>query len=211
MTCGVAVGQPAQIRGPIFATSGWFVLAVSASVEAGRHQTALRGRARCPFEKRTVAVASDASETSPCRRTGQAKRRARHPWVDGVGRRHTAGIETRVWSGRPPSCRVRLSSCALGRRAASVGRWSGLSRVLTVRSPVRGPIPNGVGSGVCRSATSEVEPQKSVAIGRGRRCCPSSACSSPGRAGGSRVGIRRRSSLLLRSGFGFVPVTPLCH
>jgi hypothetical protein len=164
-----------------------------------------------PFEKRTVAVASDASETSPCRRTGQAKRRARHPWVDGVGRRHTAGIETRVWSGRPPSCRVRLSSCALGRRAASVGRWSGLSRVLTVRSPIRGPIPNGVGPGVCRSATREVEPQKSVAIGRGRRCCPSSACSSPGRAGGSRVGIRRRSSLLLQSGFGFVPVTPLCH
>ena len=84
--------------------------------------------------------------------------------VDGVGRRLTAGIETRVWSGRPP-----------GRRVGSVhphsvvgphrsGTW--VSRVLTIRSPVRGPIPNGVGSGVCRSATSEVEPQKSVAPAR---------------------------------------------
>ena len=37
--------------GPISATSGWFVLAVSASGEAGRHQTALRGRARCPIRE----------------------------------------------------------------------------------------------------------------------------------------------------------------
>ena len=101
--------------------------------------------------------------------------------------------------GLPPAASAQFvctrSSGRIGRAMVSRG----------VDDPVTGPgaNPNEVGSGVCRSATSEVEPQKSVAIDRGRRCCPSSACSSPDRAGVSRVRIRRRSSLLLRSGFGF--------
>ena len=179
--------------------------------EAGRHQTALRGRARCPIR----AADCRSQEATP-----QKPLRADEP-VNQNGELNTLGVdgvlagelrrnrdlrESGTTAGKPR----RLSSLSLGRRAASVGRWSGISRALTVRSPVRGPIPNHTGSGVCRSATSEVEPQKSVAISGGRRCCPSSACSSPGRAGVSRVEIRRRSSLLLRSGFGFVPVTPLC-
>ena len=116
-----------------------------------------------PFEKRTVAVNSDASETSPCRRTGQAKRRARHPSVDGVGRRRTAGIETRVWSGRPPSCRVgsvRVHSVVGPHR-------SGLSRVLTVRSPVRGPIQSwwGRACAAARRARSSLRSRsRSVAV-----------------------------------------------
>ena len=62
----------------------------------------------------------------------------------------------------------RLSSCALGRRAASVGQLG--DGLQGVDGPVTGPgaNPSHSGSGVCRSATSEVEPQKSVAIDRGR-------------------------------------------
>src|SRR5690349_11364447 len=51
----VRVNTPRD-RGPILATAGWFVLAVSAEVEAGRHQTALRGRADAPSGATTVAL-----------------------------------------------------------------------------------------------------------------------------------------------------------
>ena len=171
--------------GPISATSGWFMLAVSASDEAGRHQTALRGRARSPI-RAADCRSQGATPQKPLRADEPVKQNGELDTlrVDGVGRRRTAGIETRVWSGRPPSCRVgsvRVHS-VVGPHRSVLSRW------LTIRSPVRGPIPSEAGSGVCRSATSEVEPQKSVAIGRGRRWRPSSACSSPGRAGVSRGG-----------------------
>jgi hypothetical protein len=117
--------------------------------------------------RRLPLLTSDASETSPCRRTGQAKRRARHPGVDGVGRRRTAGIETRVWSGRPPSCRVgsvRVHSVVGPHRS---GNWAMVSRVLTVRSPVRGPIQaiRGRACAAARRARSSLRSRsRSIAV-----------------------------------------------
>jgi hypothetical protein len=97
-----------------------------------------------PFEKRTVAVSGNASETSPCRRAGQSKRRARHP----SGERRSAGElrrnrdlrESGATAGEPR----RLSSFALGRRAASVGPLQ------VVDDPVTGPGANPKPYGVRR-------------------------------------------------------------
>ena len=118
----------------------------------------------------------------------------------GVGRRLTAGIETRVWSGQPPSGRVGSvhPHSVVGPHRS--GTW--VSRVLTIRSPVRGPI-QAIRGRACAAARRARSSLRSRSRQRGRRWCPSSACSSPGRAGGSRVGLRRRSCLLLRGGFGF--------
>lgn len=59
--------------------------------------------------------------------------------------------------------------------------------------PVTGPGANQsvTGSGVCRMATAEVRPHEYVAGSRSP-CCPSSAFSSPGRAGGRGV-VRGRA------------------
>ena len=191
--------------GPISATSGWFMLAVSASDEAGRHQTALRGRARCPIREadcrcrqrrlRNLSVptnrSSKTASSTPFGLTasgGDAPRESRHACGrGGLPRAASAQFVCTRSSGR------------IGR--AMVGSLQG------VDDPVTGPGANPivVGSGVCRSATSEVEPQKSVAIDRGRRCCPSSACSSPDRAGGS---CGRRSGPV--HVFSFEAVLVLC-
>ena len=162
------------------------MLAVSASGEAGRHQTALRGQVSFSSEKATVAIDERRLRNLSVPTNRSSKTASSTPFgLTAFGRRRTAGIETRVWSGRPPSGRVGSvhPHSVVGPHRSGDGRVSP-----GVDDPVTGPgaNPNGVGSGVCRSATREVEPQKSVAIGRGRRCCPSSACSSPGRAGGSR-------------------------
>ena len=119
--------------------SGWFTLAVSASGEAERHQTALRGRAHSPIRE-VDCRRQPATPQKPLRADEPVKQNGElDPFrVDGVGRRLTAGIETRVWSGQPPSGRVgsvHLHSVVGPHRS---GAW--VSRVLTIRSPVRGPI-----------------------------------------------------------------------
>ena len=101
--------------------SGWFTPAVSASGEAGRHQTALRGRADVPSGTTTV-TAQRATPQKPLRadepamQNGELDTRG----VDGVGRRRTAGIETRVGRGGLP----RAASAQLVRTRSSgrIGR-----------------------------------------------------------------------------------------
>jgi hypothetical protein len=205
MMCGVAVGQSAPDRGPIFATSGWFTLAVSASDEAGRHQTALRGRARSPIRE------------ADCRRhqrrlrnlsvpTNRSSKTASSTPFGLTASGGNAPRESRPACGRgglPPAASAQF---VCTRSSGRIGRAI-LACLQGVDDPVTGPGANPivVGSGVCRSATREVEPQKSVAIDRGRRCCPSSACSSPDRAGVSRG--RRSGPVHV---FSFEAVLVLC-
>ena len=175
-TCGVAVGQRTRIRDRSSRLRDGSCLRCRPRLKPGGTKQLYEVGPASPFEKRTVAVTSDASETSPCRRTGQAKRRLDPRRVTAFGRRRAGGIETPVRSGRLPA-RAASAQFVCTRSSGRIGRAMArdVSRVLTIRSPVRGPIQYAAGSGVCRSATSEVEPQKSVAIDRGRRCCPSSA------------------------------------
>ena len=164
---GVAVGQPARIRDRSSRLRDGSCLRCWPRMKPGGTKQLYEVGPAAPFGKRTVAVTSDDSETSPCRRTGQAKRRARHP--SGGRRReatHRGNRDPRV-VGAASLLPRRLSSCALGRRAASVGRWSGLSRVLTVRSPVRGPIQSwwGRACAAARRARSSLRSRsRSVAV-----------------------------------------------
>ena len=120
--------------------SGWFVLAVSAAGEAGRHQTALRGRAAVPSGRRLSLL--QATPQKPLRADEPVKQSGELDALGAGGVRHSNWRRNRDLreSGATAGEPRRLSSCALGRRAASVGRWSGFSRWLTIRSPVRGPI-----------------------------------------------------------------------
>jgi len=174
-----------------FAAPGWFLAAVSHSCE--RHQTVVRGRVPSPSGQATVAANDDASDTSPCRRNGHSKRTARSPKGDGFCRR--AARES-----RPPSVVVPaeaasaqlVSDSFVGphRSPASPGVATlELFRVdIVVIQPVTGPRANPIatGSGMCRSETKRSN-LKWKSHARGRRCCPSSAYSSPSRAGGRGV------------------------
>ena len=180
-------------------------------VKAGRHQTALRGRARCPIREADCRCRQRRLRNLSVPTNRSSKTVSSTPFgLTAFGKRSPE--ESRPACGRGGLPRAASAQFVCTRSSGRIGRAM-VGHLQAVDDPVTGPgaNPNEVGSGVCRNATSEVEPQKSVAINRGRRCCPSSACSSPVRAGVSRVRIRRRSSLLLRSGFGFVRVTPLCH
>lgn len=147
--------------------SGWFVLAVSASAEAGRHQTALRGRACSPIReadgRRPRATPQKPLRADePAMQNGELDTRG----VDGVGRRRTAGIETRVWSGALPQA----ASAQLVRTRSSgrIGRaMVGSLPVLTIRSPVRGPIQAGWGRACAatrRARSSLRSPSRSIAV-----------------------------------------------
>jgi hypothetical protein len=188
--------------GPIFAISGWFTLAVSASGESRAAPNSFTRSGPLPHSGSGLSL-SPATPQKPLRADEPVKQNGELDTlrVDGVGRRRTAGIETRVWSGRPPSCRVgsvRVHSVVGPHR-------SGLSRVLTIRSPVRGPIQSWWGR-ACAAARRERSSLRSRSRSiRGRRCCPSSACSSPDRAGVSRG--RRSGPVHV---FSFEAVLVLC-
>ena len=150
--------------------------------QADRHQTALRGPAPGPSGTAAVTSEGDASETSPCRRTGQAKRRARPPKGHGVRKAGGGGIETSVHPGRLPSAASAQFICT--RSSGRIGWAMAQHRSYVIRSPARGPIQAcGVGRRPQRGVFG-VEPQKDASSHRGRRWCPSSAYSSPHRAGG---------------------------
>ena len=117
-------------------------------------------------------LTSDASETSPCRRAGNAKRRARPPKGDGLWQACSGGIETSVRSGTTAVGRVGSVRRTLGRRAASVGEGS----IVVEGKPVAGARanPKPTGSGVCRNGTCKGSvSQENVSWKCGRRECPS--------------------------------------
>jgi len=145
---------------------------VQLRVTMGCHRAApnrfTRSRPRSPKGRTRSRFTRVASETSPCRRAG-------HSWsansISEEERRPggvAAGIETR---GRSASPLRRIGSVrgGLGRRAASAGSKK-KSKINSGRRP--GGQSKRVGS----------RPRRYHA-NRGRRECPSSARSSPGRAG----------------------------
>jgi hypothetical protein len=111
-------------------------------------------RALSPF-------AGDASETSPCRRAGEAKRRTRSPKGDG-GRTATPRRNRDLRRvGAMSARRIGSVRVPLGRRAASVGRWS-VEVEAGDSGHRRGGQSNRTGSGVCRSVTDGVSAPEGV-------------------------------------------------
>jgi len=113
-------------------------------------------------------------------------------------------------SSSPPRRLSSLSTRSPGRlgRSRRLGVTTPVSsRLMLSLPPVTGPgaNPSVMGSGVCRSATAEVEPQRIVVRARSP-WCPSSACSSPGRAGGPTS--RSVHVFSSRQGFGSWSVQP---
>jgi hypothetical protein len=83
----------------------------------------------------------DASETSPCRRTGEAKRPARPPQGDGVGQARRRGDRDPQVPGATGVGRVGAVSAHSAVGPHRLGDGSTRSHV--VRSPGRGPIHTG--------------------------------------------------------------------
>jgi hypothetical protein len=156
--------------------------------------------------RRRSRFTRDASDTSPCRRAGDSSQRARPPQGEQC-REGEAPEES-----RPPCVRGnfplprRLSSSALGRRAASAGRWL---QMVEIANPVTGAgaNPSEAGSGNSRRETIRDRVPQERLIDRGRRWCPSSAGSSPHRAGGHEVASRSVHLFLFARGLGFGWVT----
>ena len=194
-------------RGPISALRDGSRLRCPASVEAERHQTALRGRARCPIREadcrcRPATPQKPLRADEPAKQNGELDPRR----VTASGRR--APEESRPPCGRgdcrrAASAQLVVHSVVGPHRSGDGPRGRGVDDPVTGRGPIQ---TDGVGHVPQRD-----ERGRASEVGRddrGRRWCPSSACSSPDRAGGSR-GRRsgRRSCLLLRGGLGFVRVT----
>ena len=140
-------------------------IAVSRS-ETERHQTALRGQALTRSHVRTASpiplfqgnVGRRASETSPCRRAGNAKRRARPPQGDGwLPDRRRGNRDPRallMWPGCLPRRLQLVFTRSSGRdslfrrcgdRCCSNRRRIPSGSMLVLRSPAWGPIKrNGV-------------------------------------------------------------------
>ena len=97
---------------------------------AERHQTALRGQAAFSLrERRRLLSASNASETSPCRRAGQAKRRARPPQGDGFQQAQAGGIETSIAAGQLPSAASAQLVCTRSSGPIGGGRSTEVDQV----------------------------------------------------------------------------------
>jgi hypothetical protein len=130
---------------------------------AERHQTALRGQAASSFrEGDGCCSTSNASETSPCRRAGQAKRRARPPQGDGLRQAQAGGIETSIAAGQLPSAASAQLVCTRRRAASHLGRSSKSGRRRQGQS-------NRKGSGLCRSATGWALRPTRTSRSRGRQ------------------------------------------
>ena len=170
-----------------------------------RHQTALRGPAQTCSHARTATRAFSsfrgiltrrASETSPCRRAGDAKKRARPPQGDdeqpGRRRGNRDPRALGVWPGCLPR-RLQLvctrssgrnslfrrcgNRCCRNRGRTPLGSMGG--------APVTGLEANPTVGGVRQVPQRDHEgskPQKKVSTNAVVVGCPSSACSSPGRA-----------------------------
>ena len=151
-----------------FARSAGMVLAtVSRSVE--RHQTALRGLVASTSANATVTPKRDASETSPCRPTGHSKRTARSPQGDGVVLASAEGIETpgrRSVQREAASAQLVVDSVVGPHRSPAPSSHRGhlfsSGLISSSHHPVTGAGANPIatGSGVCRSETEEVKPQR---------------------------------------------------
>jgi hypothetical protein len=196
--------------GPSLCSAGKVHVAVSRS-ESERHQTALRGRALTRSRARTASPATPlsggnvgrrASETSPCRRTGNARRRARPPRGDGEQPAGAVGIETRVrfWCGWLLVAPVQLVFTRSSGRNSLFHRCGNQcchkrgrvpsGSIVILRSPPGGQSNRGWGP-TCAAARREGSlPQKksrsAVVVS-----APVRPCSSPGRAEGSSWSLSR--------------------
>jgi hypothetical protein len=118
-------------------------------------------RSRPALDQRATRslFASDASETSPCRRAGQAKQRARPPKGNRFRQANSRGIETSVSRGRLPSAASAQleSSSVVGphRRAMGPSRSSKAGRRREGQSKA-----NGVGRGPQRDVCGLAVPEK---------------------------------------------------
>ena len=143
-------------------------------VRAGRHQTALRGRPRFPIREADCRCRQRRLRNLSVPTNRSSKTASSTPLgLTAFGRRTPE-------ESRPPrvgdDCREprRLSSCALGRRAASVGPFQG------VDDPVTGPGANPIGWGracaAARRARSSLRSRsRSIAVAGGapvRRVAP---------------------------------------
>jgi len=133
----------------LFAAPGWFALAVSVSASRAAPNSFTRSGHQDLAVRRRSPSAGDASETSPCRRAGQAKRRAHSPKGDGGRLTSSGGIETSVNAGRLPSAAVAQLGC---NSVVGPQRWAWSSRVVSAGAGTRAN-PKPTGSGVCRTAT----------------------------------------------------------
>ena len=105
---------------PNFRSAG--MVRATASVQASRtapNSFTRSGRLLLPGRRPWLST-SNASETSPCRRAGQAKRRARPTQGDGLRQTQPGGIETSIGSGQLPLAASAQLVCA-----QSSGRISG--------------------------------------------------------------------------------------
>ena len=168
---------------PTFCSTGMVRATVSRPVKPARHQTALRGQATFPSEKATVAASGDASETSPCRRTGKARRSARPPKGNGFRQANSGGIETSVSRERLPSA---ASAQLWVRSVVGPHRWAKGPSWSSQAGHRREGQSNRPGSGLCRSATCAGlnVPRKNVRASRSPFFAPVRPCSSSRRAGG---------------------------
>ena len=144
-------------------------------------------------------VGRGASETSPCRRTGNAKRRARPPQSDGErpGRRR-GNRDPRALLGWPGCLPRRLQlvfTRSSGRNSLCLvgSKRCGCHRGRTPSDSMFGSSVTGLGANPTVGGVRQVpqrdhegsKPQKKVSTNAVVVGCPSSACSSPGRAEGS--------------------------
>ena len=167
--------KPSGFRGTVFVQRrGGSLRGIALNTE--RRQTALRGRAPACSQTGTASplfplekFGRRASETSPCRRAGNANRRARPPQSSGErpGRRR-GNRDPRallVWPGCLPRRLQLVFTRSSGRNSLCLVAQSRLvqsrsdSFGFDVSSSVTGPgaNPTLVGSDVCRSETYRVE------------------------------------------------------
>ena len=211
-------GQPVRSRPTVLhAASGWFLAPVSRSVE--RHQTALRGPADLPSGG--PAVAQEARHlrnlSVPTGRSfkthGSIPRRGDGPAGDPRGNR--GGRHPRRSWFQLQTASAQLDNDSPVGPHLSPAPHSAARELLQVdlvpcqsRSPVRGPIQTQRGR-ACAAARPERSNLKSPSCERGRLGCPSSANSSPDRAGVSRPPSRTvHGSVLFARGMGPSPRRP---
>ena len=133
----------------------------SVSAEADRHQTALRGPAPLPIREGGCSPTGEsASETSPCRRAGKARRCARPPKGSGGSKATRPGDRDPGAVGATsdtPRRQQFVAHSAVGPHRVGDG-----STQVACSTPVTGAgaNPSKVGSGLRRSATRGVGPHE---------------------------------------------------
>ena len=157
-----------------FAAPGWFTRGVNSGSCRAAPNRITRSSHLPHSRRRRSRFTRDASDTSPCRRAGDSRQRARPPKSDGFRKATRRGNRDprAVGGGRVPSLH-RVGSVRL-HSVVRLHRLGDDSRRLRsqIRSPAWGPIQSWVGSGMCRSETTRDRVPKERLIHRGRRVAP---------------------------------------